>query len=158
MNMYHVESIRDYMYGTLNIAPFSGDDYVCVMVTLAKRGLLRDPSWIDWKKYTDPAAKYNGEIGRIENIRFIETNNSQSSSGLRSGVGTGSVLGEAVFFGADPVVMAVAEDPHLLAEENVGNDFGRSKSVAWYGIYGFGQIWSDSANAGEARVVYVTST
>jgi N4-gp56 family major capsid protein len=158
LNMYHVESVRDYMYGTLNIAPYSGDDYVCILVTLAKRGLLRDPSWVDWKKYTDPAAKYNGEIGRIENIRFVETNNSQSSSGLRSGVGTGSVLGEAVFFGADPVVMAVAEDPHLLAEENVGNDFGRSKSIAWYGIYEFGQIWSDSANAGEARVVYMTST
>ena len=38
------------------------------------------------------------------------------------------------------------------------HDFGRQKSVAWYGIYGFGQIWSDSANAGEARVVYMTST
>lgn len=158
LNMYHVESVRDYMFSTLNIAPYSGDDYMCILVTLAKRGLLRDPSWIDWKKYTDPAAKYNGEIGRIENIRFIETNNSQSSGGLRSGVGTGSVLGEATFFGADPVVMAVAEDPHLIAEENVGSDFGRSKSVAWYGIYGFGQIWSDSANAGEARVVYMTST
>jgi N4-gp56 family major capsid protein len=158
LNMYHVESVRDYMYSTLNIAPYEGDDYVCVLVTLAKRGLLRDPSWVDWKKYTDPSAKYNGEIGRIENIRFVETNNSQSSNGLRSGVGTGSVLGEAVFFGADPVVMAVAEDPHLLAEENVGNDFGRSKSIAWYGQYAFGQIFSDSANAGEARGVYMTST
>jgi hypothetical protein len=66
-------------------------------------------------------------------------------------------MGEAVFFGEDPVTMAVAEDPHLLAEENVGNDFGRSKSVAWYGIWQCGQIWTDSANAGEARVVYMTS-
>ena len=154
LNMYHVESIRDYMYGTLNIAPYEGDDYVAVIITQAKRGLLRDPSWVDWKKYTDPSAKFNGEIGRIENIRFVETNN---SSALSSNLGTGSVLGEGVFFGADPVVMAVAEDPHLLAEENVGSDFGRSKSVAWYGIYGFGQIWSDSANAGEARVVYMSS-
>lgn len=154
LNMYHVESIRDYMYGTLNIAPYSGDDYVCVMITQAKRGLMRDPAWVDWKKYTDPAAKYNGEIGRIENIRFVETNNTTS---LSANLGTGSVMGEAVFFGEDPVTMAVAEDPHLIAEENVGNDFGRSKSVAWYGIYGFGQIWGDSANAGEARVVYMTS-
>ena len=155
LNMFHVESIRDYMYGTLNIAPYMDDDYVGIIVTLAKRGLMRDPAWVDWKKYTDPAAKFNGEIGRIENIRFVETNHTSS---LSSGIGTGSVLGEGVFFGEDPVVMAVAEDPHLIAEENVGNDFGRSKSVAWYGIYGFGQIWSDSANAGEARVVYLTST
>jgi N4-gp56 family major capsid protein len=155
LNMYHVESIRDYMFSTLNIAPYEGDDYVCVMITQAKRGLMRDPAWVDWKKYTDPAAKYNGEIGRIENIRFVETNN---TSALADAAGTGSVLGKCVFFGEDPVTMPVAEDPHLIAEENVGHDFGRQKSVAWYGIYGFGQIWSDSANAGEARVVYVTST
>lgn len=153
LNMYHVESIRDYMFSTLNIAPYMGDDYVAIIVTQAKRGLMRDPSWVDWKKYTDPEAKFNGEIGRIENIRFIETNNTSS---LSANLGTGSVLGEGVFFGEDPVVMAVAEDPHLRAKES--EDYGRSKGVAWYGIYGFGQIWSDSANAGEARVVYMTST
>lgn len=156
LNMFHVESIRDYMYGTLNVAPYSGDDYVCVMVTQAKRGLMRDPAWVDWKKYTDPSAKYNGEIGRVENIRFVETNNTNTAA-LTNNLGTGSVMGEAVFFGADPVTMAVAEDPHLIAEENVGSDFGRSKSVAWYGIYGFGQIYGDSANAGEARTVFMTS-
>lgn len=154
LNMYHVESVRDYMFSTLNIAPYMDDDYVCILVTQAKRGLMRDPAWVDWKKYTDPAAKFNGEVGRIENIRFVETNH---TSALADSLGTGDVMGEAVFFGEDPVTMAVAEDPHLIAEENVGNDFGRQKSVAWYGIYGFGQIWSDSANAGEARVVYMTS-
>lgn len=154
LNMYHVESIRDYMFSTKNISPYMGDDYIAIISTMAKRGLLRDPNWQDWKKYTDPEAKFNGEIGRIENIRFIESNNSNA---LSSSLGTGSVLGEGVFFGEDPVVMAVAEDPHLLAEENVGNDFGRSKSVAWYGQFGFEQIWDDSSNAGEARVVYVTS-
>lgn len=153
LNMYHVESIRDYMFSTLNIAPYMGDDYVAIIVTQAKRGLMRDPAWVDWKKYTDPEAKYNGEVGRIENIRFIETNNTAS---LATNLGTGSVLGEGVFFGEDPVVMAVAEDPHLRAKES--EDYGRAKGVAWYGIYGFGQIWSDSANAGEARVVYMTST
>lgn len=157
LNMYHVESIRDYMFSTLNIAPYMDDDYVAVIVTQAKRGLMRDPAWVDWKKYTDPSAKFNGEVGRVENIRFVETNNT-SSAGITNNMGTGSVLGEGVFFGEDPVVMAVAEDPHLIAEDNVGNDFGRQKAVAWYGIYGFGQIWSDSANAGEARVVFMTST
>ena len=152
LNMYHVESIRDYMYSTLNIAPYSGDDYVCILITQAKRGLMRDPSWTDWKKYTDPSAKYNGEIGRIENIRFVETNH---SSALSDGLGTGDIMGEAVFFGEDPVVMGVVEDPELRAKES--GDYGRSKGVAWYGIYGFGQVWSDSANAGEARVVYMTS-
>jgi len=152
LNMYHVESIRDYMFSTLNVNPYMDDDYMCLLITKAKRGLVRDPQWQDWKKYTDHSAKYNGEIGRIENIRFIETNH---TSALSDSKGTGSILGEAVFFGEDPVAMAVVEDPHLRAKES--EDYGRSKGVAWYGIYGFAQVWGDSANAGEARVVYVTS-
>lgn len=153
LNMYHVESIRDYMFSTLLIDPYAGDDYICILITKAKRGLMRDPNWVDWKKYTDPSAKYNGEIGRIENIRFIETNH---TSALSDSKGTGSVLGEAVFFGADPVCMAVAQDPELRAKES--EDYGRSKGVAWYGVYGYAQVWKDSANAGEARVVHLTSS
>lgn len=152
LNVYHVESIRDYMFSTLNIAPYMDDDYVCILITQAKRGIVRDPAWKEWKTYTDPAAKFNGEIGRLENIRFIETNH---TSALSQNLGTGSVMGEAVFFGEDPVAMGVTEDPHLRAKES--GDYGRSKGVAWYGQYGFAQIWGDSANAGEARVVYMTS-
>lgn len=152
LNVFHVESIRDYMYSTLNIAPYSGDDYMCICITQAKRGLMRDPDWKDWKKYTDPEAKFNGEVGKIDNVRFVETNH---TSALSDGLGTGDVTGEAVFFGDDPVVMGVVEDPHLRAKES--EDYGRSKGVAWYGVFGFEQIWDDSANAGEARVVYFTS-
>lgn len=153
LNVYHVESIRDYMYSTLLIDPYVGDDYVCVLITKAKRGLMRDPQWQDWQKYTDPSKKFNSEIGRLENIRFVETNH---TSALSDSKGTGSVLGEAVFFGSDPVAMAVAQDPELRAKES--EDYGRAKGVAWYGIYGFAQIWQDSANAGEARVVHLTSS
>jgi N4-gp56 family major capsid protein len=153
LNMYHVEQIRDYMFGTLNIRPFSGDDYVALISYKAKRGLMSDPKWVDWKKYTDPQAKYNGEVGRIENTRFVEVNH---TSALSATQGTGSVLGEGVFFGQDPVVMAVVQDPELRAKES--EDYGRSKGVAWYGIYGFGQVWKDSANSGEARVVHLTSS
>jgi len=153
LNMYHVEQIRDYMFGTLNIAPFAGDDYVAIISYKAKRGLMNDPKWVDWKKYTDPQAKYNGEVGRIENTRFVEQNHTSALSATK---GTGSVLGEGVFFGADPVVMAVVQDPELRAKES--EDYGRSKGVAWYGIYGYDQVWKDSANAGEARVVHLTSS
>lgn len=152
LNVYHVEQIRDYMYSTLNVEAYLGDDYMAVVSTKAKRGLLSDPAWEEWKKYTDPEAKFNGEIGRIENIRFVESNNTNSLSGS---LGTGSVLGEAVFFGSDPCVMVVAEDPELRAK--VPEDYGRANGVAWYGVYAFDQIWKDSANAGEARVVHVTS-
>lgn len=152
LNVYHVEQIRDYMFSTLNIPPFEGDDYIALVATKAKRGVMSDPAWESWHKYTDPSAKYNGEIGRIENCRFIEINNTSALSGSK---GTGSVLGECVFFGQDAVAMAVVLDPELRAA--IPGDFGRQKAVAWYGILEFGVVW-DTANAGEARIVHVTSS
>lgn len=150
-NAFHVEAIRDYMFKDLTIPPYQGDDYVALISTKAKRGIMNDPAFETWHKYTDPKAKYNSEIGRLENIRFVEVNNSLA---LSNGIGTGSVLGEGVVFGADAVAMAVALDPELRTE--TPKDFGRSRAVAWYGILEFGLVW-DTANAGEARVVHVTS-
>jgi N4-gp56 family major capsid protein len=149
-----VEQIRDYMFGTLFVPPYEGDDYIALIATKAKRGLMSDPAWQEWHKYTDPESKYNGEVGRIENIRFIEVNHSNALSGTK---GTGSVLGECVFFGQDAVAMPVVMDPELRAEANFGQDFGRSKAVCWYGVLAFGIIW-DTGNAGEARIVHVTSS
>jgi len=151
LSVAHVEAIRDLMYQTYLIPPYEGDDYIALVSTKAKRGLLSDPAWEDWHKYTDPQSKYNGEVGRIENIRFIETNN---NAALSNSVGSGSAVGEALFFGADSVVMAVALDPELRA--GIPGDFGRQKAVAWYGIMDFGLVW-DTANAGEAKVIYFGS-
>ena len=52
-------------------------------------------------------------------------------------------------------MLAEAMAPELRAA--IPSDFGRSKAVAWYGILAFKLIW-DTGNAGEARVVHVTST
>lgn len=152
LNTFHVEQIRDYMFSTLNMAPYQGDDFMAIVSTKAKRGIINDPKWEDWHKYTDPESKYAGEIGRYEGIRFIENNN---TAVLSASLGTGSVLGEAIFFSMDSLTLAVVEEPELRAK--VPTDYGRSKGVAWYGIYGYGQVWSDSANPGEARTVHVTS-
>jgi N4-gp56 family major capsid protein len=152
LNVYHVEQIRDYMFSTLNIPTYQGGDYIALASTKACRGIKNDPAWEVWHKYTDPSAKYQGEIGKIEGCRFIEINNTSALSGS---LGSGGVLGEAIFFGDDAVAMAVAEDPELRAE--LPKDFGRQKSVAWYGCLEFGQIWGDSASAGEARIIHVTS-
>lgn len=151
LNLFGIESIRDYMYSTLLVPPFEGDDYICLVSTKAKRGVMNDPAWEPWHRYTDPEAKYNSEIGRMENIRFVEINN---TGALSASPGTQSVQGEAVFFGADAVAMAIAEDPELRAR--IPTDYGRSRGVAWYGILQFGLVWT-TANAGEARVVHLTS-
>src|SRR5580765_5922076 len=92
MNFFHVEEIRDYMFDTLQVPPLEGDDYLGIFRTLGLRGIKRDTKWEEWHKYLDPQAKYNGEVGRIEGIRFIECNHARALAK----VGSGSVLGEAL--------------------------------------------------------------
>jgi N4-gp56 family major capsid protein len=150
MNLFHVEEIRDYLYDTLRVPPV-GDDYIGIFRTLAIRGIKRDPNWEKWHQYTDPQAKYNGEVGRIESVRFVETNHATALAKI----GLASVLGEGVVFGEDSVAMAEAMTPELRAA--IPGDFGRARAVAWYGILDFDIVW-DTGNAGEARVVHVTST
>ena len=151
MSVFHIERIVDFLYDDLRCAPYEGGDYVGIFRTLGIRGIMQDPAWEDWHRYTDPAAKFNGEVGRMESCRFVKTNHNNA---LQE-VGTGSVLGEGVIFGEDPVVMAEVLSPELrLAEPQ---DFGRSRAVAWYANLGFDEVWN-TANAGEARIVHVTSS
>ena len=150
--VYHAEQIRDYMFGTLRVPPYEDDSYIGIVTTKLKRGIMNDPAWEPWHRYTDPEAKFNSEIGRMENIRFIETNN---FTALNNSIGASGVTGEGLFFGADAVALAVCEDPELRAR--IPGDYGRQQGVAWYGILQFGLIWN-TANPGEARVIHWTST
>ena len=151
MNIFHVEAIRDFMFDTLNVPPLENDDYLGIFRTLGLRGIKNDTEWKTWHQYTDPQAKYNGEVGRIEGVRFIESNHAKALGKI----GTASVLGEGVVFGEDAVALAEAMSPELRAA--IPGDFGRSRAVAWYGILEFGIVW-DTGNQGEARVVHVAST
>lgn len=151
MNVWHCEEIRDYMFDTLHAPPADGEDYVGIFRTLGLRGIKRDDDFEEWHKYTDPSVKYNSEIGRMEGIRFVETNHSQALGK----VGSSSVLGEGIVFGADGVAMAESQTPELRAA--MPQDFGRSKAVAWYGQLGWALIW-DTSNSGEARVMHVGSS
>lgn len=153
LNVYHVEQIRDALFSTYLVQPMSDGNYAAMIATKGKRGIMTDPKWENWHKYTDNEAKFVSELGKLEGVRFVESNN---TSAFSASLGSGSVLGEAVFFGDDAVSMAVVMEPELRAKES--EDYGRSKGVAWYGVYGFDQIWKDSAAAGEARVIHVSST
>ncbi len=150
-NYYHAERIRDLLYDTYHTPPMMGDDYIGIFRTKALRGIKDDDAFETWHKYTDPAAKMNGEVGRIENIRHIETNHAQALAN----VGSGNVLGEGIIFGEDSVAMAEVITPEMRMA--MPQDFGRSKGVAWYGILEFGVIW-DTANVDENRIIHITSS
>jgi len=152
LNYYHLEQIRDYMYSTLWVPPFEGDEYFCLASTKALRGIKQDPKFEVWNRYTNMDAKATGEVGKIEGIRFVEVGNTNTLSGSK---GTGSVLGEAVVFGKDAVRMASVVTPEIRREQPA--DLGRSHAAGWYGVFQFGEVFP-TANQGESRVVHVTSS
>lgn len=162
MNVYFVEELRDMLYDTYQVPPYEGSDYVGIFRTKALRGIKRDPSWEEWHKYTDPQSKWNNEVGRIECVRFVETNHGGTATASLAPTaipglnicGTGSVLGEGLVFGDEALYLAEVLTPELRA--GLPEDFGRSKSVAWYGILKFDIPW-DTANVGEAKSIHVTS-
>ena len=150
--VYHCKQIRDYLASTIHTEPYEGDDWMALAATKALRGIKDDPEFVDWRKYIQPdMAFYRGEAGQIEHIRHIEITHSNALSGSK---GTGSVLGEVVIFGEEPVLMAEVLTPELRAA--IPGNFGLERAVAWYGLLAFGETW-DNANDGEARIIHVTS-
>lgn len=43
--------------------------------------LMSDPKWVNVKTYADPEGIYEGEIGRIEGVRFVETSEAKIFEG-----------------------------------------------------------------------------
>lgn len=153
LTVAHCGVIRDYMKDTLLVPYYESENYIGIGSTKALRGIKSDSDFMEWRKYLQPGdVLYKSEIGTVEQIKWIESNNTTALSNAK---GTGSVLGEAFIFGEDPVALAEVLTPELRAA--IPGNFGRKKSVAWYGILEFGLIWNATATAGEARVIRVTS-
>ena len=54
-------------------APTIGGKYVAIIHPYVAYDLMRDPEWIDAHKYANPTNLYEGEIGEIAGVRFVQT-------------------------------------------------------------------------------------
>ena len=54
-------------------APKIAGDYVCILHPYVAYDIMSDPHWEDMHKYCKPEEMYEGEIGRIAGVRFVET-------------------------------------------------------------------------------------
>ncbi|WP_413937136.1 hypothetical protein [Nitrospira sp. BLG_1] len=153
LTVAHVKQIRDYMRKTIHVDPYQGQSYIVLASTKACRGVKDDPEFHSWRQYLRPGEVFNNaEVGEIEKCRFIEI----VHDNVLTERGTGSAVGEAVFFGDDVLALAEVEAPELRLA--IPADFDRQFAIAWYGVLGMVNVWGDSANDGEARSVYVTSS
>ena len=54
-------------------APTINGKYVAIIHPYVAYDLMRDPEWIDAHKYANPGNLYEGEIGEIAGVRFVQT-------------------------------------------------------------------------------------
>lgn len=141
--------LHDELQGTLKVPPFKNGMYVGILSTRAARGIKNDPEYKDWLAPTTSAPLINGRLKDVENFMLVETNHYDA---LDNDVGSGGVLGEAVFFGMDPAVLASVEEPELRA--GIPTDLGRFREVGWVGTLDAGLVWD---TATYSRVIHVTS-
>ena len=54
-------------------APTINGKYVAIAHPYVIYSLMRDPEWIDAHKYANPSNLYEGEVGEIAGVRFVQT-------------------------------------------------------------------------------------
>lgn len=75
-------------------APTIGGKYVAIIHPYVAYDLMRDPEWIDAHKYAKPDNLYEGEIGEIAGVRFVQTTEAKIYSG---GVFGTLIFGEGAY-------------------------------------------------------------
>ena len=75
-------------------APTINGKYVAIIHPYVAYDLMRDPEWIDAHKYADANALFEGEIGEIAGIRFVQTTEAKIYEG---GVFGTLVLGDGAY-------------------------------------------------------------
>ena len=62
-------------------APKINGSYVGIIHPDVSYDLMSDPKWVNVKTYSDPDGIYEGEIGKIEGVRFVETSEAKVFDG-----------------------------------------------------------------------------
>lgn len=137
-----------------NNAPKYNGNWICFVHPHQSRGLRDDSAWINASNYGAPDQLFTGEIGRIDDTRFIETtlmcNGACASTDPAydanlvhgaSGAPADTDVYQAVIFG--DAYFGIAFSLPVELRDNGVEDFGRKRSLAWYAIFGVGRLHED---------------
>jgi len=156
-NNTHAKLIVDEMKER-NIPAYTGDDYYAIAWPSTYRTFKNNLESIH--QYTSEGFKMimNGEVGRYENVRYVEQTNipkggAADSTTWNASTGTadawnGGYSDWIFFFGEDTVAEGIAVPEEMRAK--IPTDYGRSKGVAYYYLGGFGLVHT---TASESRVL-----
>jgi N4-gp56 family major capsid protein len=143
----HAKSITDIMKER-NIPAYVDDDYYAIAWPTTLRTFKNNLENI--AKYSDTGFGMimNGEVGRYENVRYVEQTNIVKGNSTDGATGTPWVNGKSdwiFFMGQDTVAEAVAVPEEMRGK--IPTDYGRSKGVAWYYLGGFGLVQTSAQNS-----------
>lgn len=93
-----------------DVPTVDGMNYVGIIHPNVAEDLMADSTWQNYHQYTTPEFLYNGEIGRVQGVRFVETTlapvtrgssngNAVSASNGNSALGYGTVFFGKGFYG-----------------------------------------------------------
>lgn len=134
----HAKSIVDAMKER-NIPAYLADDYYAIAWPTTLRTFKNNLETIHQYSDTGFALIMNGEIGRYENVRYIEQTNiakGTGTDGITQTPWTNGLSDWIFFFGSDTVAEAIAVPEEMRGK--IPTDYGRSKGIAWYYLGGFG--------------------
>jgi len=135
-----------------NKAPkYNGNSYICFIHPKQGRRVRDDGAWQNASNYGAPDQLFLGEIGRYEDVTFIETTQ------VRYVDTTGNIFDDRGDTTSNAATYSSATNVYLstifgdnawgqgiglsieLRDDGV-EDFGRNHSLAWYAIWGFARI------------------
>lgn len=149
-----VSTVKDAIeiLATNNAPKYANLYWICFVHPHQSRDLRDDTAWINASNYGAPEQLFTGEIGRIDDTRFIETTLmcngacAQTDPAYKADLvkGTDSNqtnIYQAVIFG--DAYYGIAWSLPVELRDNGVEDFGRKRSLAWYAIWGTGLLHND---------------
>jgi N4-gp56 family major capsid protein len=153
-NTGHAKLIVDTMKER-NIPAYAGDDYMALGWPTTFRTIKNQLETLHTYTETGLQMIFNGEIGRYENMRYVEQTNvpkggAADSTTFNAFTNTADAwnggFSDWIFFmGEETVAEGIAVPMEIRAK--IPTDYGRSKGVAWYSLQGFGLVHADATQA-----------
>lgn len=140
-----------------NIPKFDGQNWLFIGSPNIEDGLNSDVAaqgFVDVAKYAPGGANgaLQGEIGKVQQTRFVIDNTPE----FADAIGSGSAFGSGFMLGEDAIKEVMVYPMHFRANMNVGDDFANQKGLAWQSMLDYVVPWNYTTHA-DARYIRYTS-
>ena len=112
-------------------APTISGKYVAIIHPYAAYDLMRDKEWIDAHKYAQPENMYEGEIGEIAGVRFVQTTEAKIYEG---GVFGTLIFGEGAYGNTEIAGGGMETIVKQKGSAGTADPLNQRSSVGWKGL------------------------